>query len=378
MDIYNLNIEHGRWREVIRRACVIITVTVCIMEILQFILFNSFNLIETSLPDHLVRYLICPTVFNIIVTLIGGRLIFYTKLSDSFRNVIAISMLFLICICIQFIHFMFIPVLCISCIVIFVSILFSNVQLTRIVYLISNLILLIISHFIFKRNPDRIIEVLLEIILIAILYLASYMGAKTIGLYEEERTLMIYFGYKNQDEMTEKIKQDSFTGLYNRKEFFDILEQWVSKRKLSNTPLYLAIIDLDDFKRVNDTYGHARGDEVLIQLASMLKSSAGTMAYPARYGGEEFGMIIPSITFDKAVEFVEKLRTDFSAHKFSFMEGKKVTFSCGLVEYSGEGWSSAEFFDKADECLYKAKYEGKNRTVSMKNGKMQTHNEASI
>ena len=125
----------------------------------------------------------------------------------------------------------------------------------------------------------------------------------------------------------------------------------------------VAVIDIDNFKTVNDTYGHSVGDIVLVTLADMLKNISSKRILTARYGGEEFSVIFKDMTTFESYTIIENLRKEFSEVKFPQMNNKSVTFSCGLTGDYPNTLSNVEFFNEADQALYYAKSNGKNQTV---------------
>jgi diguanylate cyclase (GGDEF)-like protein len=140
------------------------------------------------------------------------------------------------------------------------------------------------------------------------------------------------------------------------------LKQYVYVSGAFNWSIIIAVIDLDDFKLVNDTYGHIKGDQVLITLADVLKRNLPKNANAFRYGGEEFVLLFTKHQLNKVVEIVEAMRLEFSQCTFDFFEDtRNITFSGGIAEYTDISWSTSEFFEKADQALYLAKGEGKNQ-----------------
>ena len=123
--------------------------------------------------------------------------------------------------------------------------------------------------------------------------------------------------------------------------------------------LCLVMIDIDDFKNVNDTYGHDEGDEVLITLAKILEGICGKDDIACRFGGEEFALILPGKTIEQSKIMVEKAMKMFSEHRFSFTE-RSITFSSGIAHHKKDE-SREPFFDVADDNLYNSKKSGKNR-----------------
>ena len=157
---------------------------------------------------------------------------------------------------------------------------------------------------------------------------------------------------------------DGLTGLYNRRQFEISLEQEHnrSKRHLSN--FSLAILDIDFFKKVNDTYGHQYGDYVLKTVADLMKQAFRKTDLLYRYGGEELVMIMPETNIEGAIIPVQRLRRMIEEYDFDYNNVKvKVTVSIGLTMNYQEFNTPADMLKSADEALYKAKESGRNRVV---------------
>jgi diguanylate cyclase (GGDEF)-like protein len=157
---------------------------------------------------------------------------------------------------------------------------------------------------------------------------------------------------------------DSLTGLYNRKHLMETLDKEVSRCQRHSHSFSLMVIDIDHFKKYNDTYGHLAGDEVLSRLASVFKESIRSSDYAARYGGEEFIVMLPEIGPEQGVEAAERIRHQVAEQRFG-NEGEpiKVTISVGVASYPDNGEDAESVIKKADEALYEAKEMGRNRVV---------------
>lgn len=151
---------------------------------------------------------------------------------------------------------------------------------------------------------------------------------------------------------------DYLTGVYSRAHFMESADRMLTK-SLKARHIGVAMMDIDDFKKINDTYGHEYGDLVLKNLGDLLQNSIHGYGIAGRYGGEEFTILLldqPSVVYD---QLLEKIRTDFENIHYSFTD-QKITLSIGLVE--GNNTTSMEdMISAADEALYRAKKEGKNR-----------------
>jgi len=169
-----------------------------------------------------------------------------------------------------------------------------------------------------------------------------------------------------QSEMAEaKIKsiKDAVTGLPNRMAYDERLEQEYNRWKRFNEPLTLMVWDIDDFKRINDKYGHSVGDNALRAIAGKLSGAIRETDFIGRYGGEEFAVLLVGTDLEGAKLTAEKMRKQ--VEKTSLIcndENIKMTISCGISPF-GEGDKPSVVFDRADKALYKAKKEGKNRWI---------------
>ena len=157
------------------------------------------------------------------------------------------------------------------------------------------------------------------------------------------------------------MERDSLTGLLNHTNLKEALEREVLRAKRGSLPLSFAMIDLDEFKQVNDSYGHLTGDRILKSLARLLQETLRRTDLVGRYGGEEFGVILINTGIDNALATMDTLRDTFSRipHKSGHNEFC-VTFSCGVASYPEYTYQLTE---EADKALYRAKDEGRNRVV---------------
>ncbi len=154
---------------------------------------------------------------------------------------------------------------------------------------------------------------------------------------------------------------DALTGIANRLKFNTILEQQIAFSRRYKEPFSLILYDIDDFKRVNDTYGHHVGDEVLVALTNSVSENIRQSDTFARWGGEEFAIILPQTKEKEAVELANKIRENIEALRFG--EGFKLTCSFGVKAYHDDV-NSDVFIQATDVLLYQAKREGKNRVCS--------------
>ncbi|MFB9278948.1 sensor domain-containing diguanylate cyclase [Cohnella cellulosilytica] len=165
--------------------------------------------------------------------------------------------------------------------------------------------------------------------------------------------------------MDKLAKTDALTDTYNHMAYHEYKDNLVTQADNGGLQLHLAIMDIDNFKKVNDTFGHKAGDAVLQKVASIAKSQTGGNDFVARYGGEEFVILFTEKSFQEAYDTVESIRMKIAAATHEALNGCNVTVSVGLNAYE-PGMGKEELFKLADAALYEAKLSGKNRTVIAK------------
>jgi diguanylate cyclase (GGDEF)-like protein len=160
---------------------------------------------------------------------------------------------------------------------------------------------------------------------------------------------------------------DPLTGLYNRRTFLKRIENEAMRFKRSQKPFSLLFGDIDFFKKINDTYGHSAGDDVLIKISNLLNTEKREIDQVARWGGEEFLILLPETDLKGAVQLGNKIREKISAQPIVY-EGQEihVTMSFGASKFNGE-IPVDKTIDLADQRLYKAKESGRNKVVSEDN-----------
>lgn len=169
----------------------------------------------------------------------------------------------------------------------------------------------------------------------------------------------INFMYSHTREMS---ITDALTKLYNRRYFENISEREFLRAVRYKTPLTFAVIDIDFFKKINDTYGHQCGDMILKEVAYLINESFRKTDYVFRYGGEEFVVILTDTDENSALCPIERLREHVEKSEFDFDGQKvKVTISVGFSSDTINAQNSYELFNFADKALYTAKENGRNQ-----------------
>lgn len=191
----------------------------------------------------------------------------------------------------------------------------------------------------------------------------DYENHKTFQIILDELTLLMQI--KNLHSQTKLLTIiDPLTNLYNRRYFNEVLEREYSRSKRYGETFSIAMFDIDNFKNLNDTYGHQFGDLVLSEVAEIIISSLRNTDFAFRYGGEEMALILTNSDCEGAYIPIERIRKKIEEKKFPYKDSfVSVTVSSGLSSTKLESQSATELAKQSDIALYKAKESGKNRVI---------------
>ena len=386
----------GKWRNILIQKCLLIAGIITITEIIMYFFDDWAGLMFLSAPAYIMRFIIVPTVFNFSVVFMGYKIIYSPKYSDDVKNIVSCMAFFLICACVELTHYVFAPIFCATGVSIFVSIIFNSRKLTRMMMYLS-IVTLFLATFIASlelRKDDP--QLILDAVVAFVITICSYIVARVLIQLETDRSNEMVANYISQKQLSEQVRRDTLTGLFNRKVLFEKLEQQISEKiniqeqnGLQNKEssqykdtgkniefttdvdveknLYLVIIDIDNFKSINDTFGHAKGDIVLIYLGHILKKNTQKAGIAARFGGEEFAIIFQDAQYGEVMAKIEKIRKELAEHSFQLDNSEKVThvtISIGVARYV-PGQNMSQLFEEADQAMYQAKREGKNRIIQL-------------
>src|SRR5690606_24620156 len=178
---------------------------------------------------------------------------------------------------------------------------------------------------------------------------------------------------RQREAMAQLACTDPLTGLYNRRHFFEAGEREIQRARRHDQPLSMWIIDADHFKQVHDQFGHQAGDQLLREVTRTIQDTLRTSDILARYGGEEFAIILPQTSRPGALQLAERLRAAVAAIKLDAASGRgsredrnfgvlQVSISIGATQLR-EDDTMDTLLDRADNALYQAKHDGRNRVV---------------
>lgn len=352
---------YERWRKKILRTNILFTILVFLVEVFMFFILKEQNLIDQPDKEYLKWFLVYPSFINFLIIFIGNIVMKHMLLDSKLINYIPILQMAAICMVIAGTHNVFSLTLSLLCFPLFTTILFSDKKMTKIIGMVCFLFLLM--DFLYRKfslyKPKNDKYFIAEAIVAVAILSATYILCNVLIKFSQEKRDMIHHGFLQQIEMQEQLKRDQKTNLYGYMIFINTLERLVEKANRTLESFAVAVIDIDDFKKVNDTYGHLKGDEIIIMLADLMKKCFNQNQFIARYGGEEFAVIFSEEELNYVFELLEKLRITFEEQKYSFMEDS-ITISIGIAIWK-QGWTAEQLFESADTAMYTSKAEGKNR-----------------
>jgi diguanylate cyclase (GGDEF)-like protein/putative nucleotidyltransferase with HDIG domain len=173
------------------------------------------------------------------------------------------------------------------------------------------------------------------------------------------------------DTLADRAARDSLTGLANRRGYQERIEQEIERARRHNLPLSIVLADIDDFKSLNDAFGHRRGDQALCEFAELCSRQLRATDFVSRVGGEEFAIVLPHLTEPEALVAAERLRRAIRAG-LKAPDGRLLTASLGVASFPQHGCDPEVLLDHADQAMYAAKNLGRDRTVVFSEGLLES------
>ncbi|MHC1681968.1 MAG: GGDEF domain-containing protein [Clostridiaceae bacterium] len=244
-----------------------------------------------------------------------------------------------------------VAIICIVCA--FISTINAGFKKKYFMMLTSSIILRSIIYCILIKDLSLLIKVLL----------VFCIGSILVGVLVYYLIEYLVTSYMLLQQLKESSTTDFLTGLNNTRSFDEFFNYSVKNAKEKDEQLSLLMVDIDFFKKVNDTYGHPIGDIVLKDLGKVLSSACRGYDFVSRIGGEEFSVILPDTPIAKSIEVGERIRKAVKKHEFKLPDDKiiHVTVSVGVATYPDTVDDIENILEKADEGLYKAKRTGRNK-----------------
>jgi len=318
---------------------------------------------QVTAREYILSYIVTPDLI-ILTLLLALECIYKWKPQLSEASITVGSHLYAIFI-IMFIS----PEIHVKPLIMMLPLLVAMIYLNSAYLIASTIVCAIYTIILFSTTSNYDYTLRVENIIISLIFAGTSLTG--FGVIRRGRDLLQSLENSMKSEQNLRIqniimdrlsKIDPLTDLYNHKTFHEYLGWLIDHQQNNPFPMQLAVLDLDNFKKVNDAYGHWVGDIVLKQVAAMVLNNIGADDFAARYGGEEFVIILTAKPLEVSYDIIERIRTGIADLPIVEMEGKSVTVSIGMHDFLGAD-SKSYVFQRADDALYEAKKTGKNKIV---------------
>jgi len=360
MSLPPADFNQKRWNRTLLRGCWAVFILTLGLELLYM-----YFVTELPKSEFFVNFLLTPSILMAAIVLSAEACVkFMASKYHDYSLITASALLTVVVIAIHssleyLLFFLFFPIM--------ISIFYFQIKKLAFAagYSFAALYLLyIFNHDIHNRLS---LVSLLSITVLLAVYSAIAFGVLARGRealqhlrssYESNQELLV------RNIMMDKLaKTDALTDTYNHMAYHEFVEKLVEQAENGSFELTIAVMDIDNFKKINDTYGHRAGDAVLRDVAAIARSRVGANDFVARYGGEEFVILFTEEDYESAYRLADGIRSAIASAPHESIDGHSITVSVGVNRYI-PGMGKEHFFQGADAALYEAKHTGKNRTVA--------------
>lgn len=350
--------QQTKWRRDYFLISILFSVVCLITELVLTGANALFHNVSGEERIYRIGHLYIPALIHFGMILMTYFHIQSRKVANIYKNAWVCILIMAICVSSQILHYPCKALLCLPCVAIFMSVLFVKERITLTLTILGTVSTLVASYLSFRTGED-LFDLIVETVIAGVVIWMSYIASRLIIRYVRDQIYLIANSSNREKDLLMKMRLDPLMGIYNRGGMEKIMDQLIEGFDESH-PMSLIMIDLDHFKKINDTYGHQNGDVVLMDLADTIGNLGRKNVMPCRYGGEEVVIILKNCNMKQAYERFMGLLTEFRSHRFDFNPNLMISFSGGLSEYHA-GMTKDEWLKKADDNLYHAKQTGRNR-----------------
>ena len=350
------------WNKSLMQIGASLVAVIFLLEMLVFGISYGGGRIEIPVGEYLAKAILLPSGMHVLIALF----MFWVYKCESvkwigkYKGTILCYSLFIM-FAISAITYRYYHVLWIApCVCQYLHSVYANKRGVRRIYLVSN-IFAIATTLIALQDGDYQWDYFAMTIVCALgmLYII-YSVAKLLSVFHAEQLEYMQENYNRQEELIRELKIEPMTGLYNRNAMPEKIDRIVEENGQKKQESYLAMLDLDHFKHVNDTYGHVAGDMVICQAATLIKKHMNADIEGFRFGGEEFTLVFRNKTRDKVLSILEQIHREMEESQFDFDSKFSITLSVGVAGFE-TGMNREMWMEKADEALYDCKRNGRNQ-----------------
>lgn len=331
--------------------------------VMYFIIqIGKFDVIDST-KIYFLKYCLVPTLSNITDFCIALLVIKKAK-TDKTKDYAVFSCVYAFCANLTMFHNFFIVMPAFFVIPIIISSLFDNPHYTRFLSFVSFVLVCLFTPISVLYDPawETTVYLLSTLGTLALICLVQFITT-SIVMFSTSKNGLISDTQQFDSMKNEPLSIDPLTGLYNHTAFYSILSKTRVECVQESTIMTVALIDIDGFTAINDTYGHKNGDIIVSSYAEALIKHCGVQATLFRYGGDKFAAIFRSMTDKEVLNYMNEVRETLLAKEFPEMPDITIQASCGITEYHGESITIKEIIQSLEAAVAKAKSTGGNRSV---------------
>ena len=365
MDVKKPNLSFEQWREKIIQVFYVIITLIFLVEVIVFLTFRPFGLLAETTTDlnYITKYIIIPTLINMSLVYTCHK-INTKRFREKVKNAAIPVTLSLLAAVIAYVHIQVDAIITVFSTPVFLTVLFGKRRMTRMITVLNGILILLLSIRAAFYFETKTVFFYLNIVVAFTLLITAYLISNVLISYNKANSDFVNSSYEAQLSLTEQARNDSLTGLFNQRTFHALLKTSMEKARKSKSTMSLAIIDLDDFKEINDSFGHLAGDQVLLHFTDLMKEHCKEGdAFISRYGGDEFAVIFPRASRELAYLRLESLRKRCRQVPSEKTGINSISFSAGIANYIEGEANATLLFHQADSALYQAKENGKGQII---------------
>ena len=350
------------WNKSLMQIGVALLGAIFLLEILIMGIFYGGNLIEESLLTFIIRKIVLPLFVQIIIVYFMNKIYrcksvaWIVKYKESILCYSLFVMFAFSALVYRFFHVLWIA----PCVCQYLHSVYANKRGVRGIYLITNVFIVFTAYVAFKDGDYTWDYFAMTVVCVLGMMYVIYSVAKLLQEFHAEQLEYMQENFERQEELLRELKIEPMTGLYNRNAMPEKIKRIIDDNSEKPRESYMAMLDLDHFKNVNDTYGHVSGDQVIRHVATLMKKHMNADIEGFRFGGEEFTLVFRNKTKENVMSILEQIRREMSETSFSFDPKYTITISIGVAAFE-IGMNEEQWVELADGALYECKRNGRNQ-----------------
>ena len=350
------------WNKSLLQIGISLVAIIFVLEILILGIYYSGNLLDGFLVKYIIRMVCLPTIIHVLIAYFMYRIYrcesvaWITKGKETILCYSLFVMLAISAYIFRTFHVLWIA----PCVCQYLHSVYASRKGVMRIQIVNNLFIVLITYSAIKDKAytwDYL--AMTAVCALGMMYIIFLVAKLLLGFHAEQVEYM-QENFNRQEELIRELKIEPMTGLYNRYALPEKINLIVEANSKKQQESYLAMLDLDHFKNVNDTYGHVSGDLVICQAANLIKKHMHADVEGFRFGGEEFTLVFRDKTKENVLSILEQIRREMEESRFEFDSKFKITMSIGVAAFKpGMDWEM--WMDQADGALYDCKNNGRNQ-----------------